>query len=66
MPGTLRQTHVVVIPSNEELSGSFSVFDTLIQRINVARRNARDYVTDVGLEKLDETMMGETEERDWS
>jgi len=66
MPGTLRQTHVVVIPSNEELSGSFSVFDTLIQRINVARRNARDYVTDVGLEKLDETMMGESEERDWS
>jgi hypothetical protein len=65
-PGTLRQTHVVVIPSNDELSGSFSVFDTLIQCINVARRNARDYVTDVSLEKLDETMMGETEERDWS
>lgn len=32
---------------------SFPVFDGLIESINRARRNARDYVTDTKLEKLD-------------
>jgi hypothetical protein len=33
---------------------SFPVFDGLIESINRARRNARDYVTDAKLEKLDD------------
>jgi hypothetical protein len=41
------------------------MFDTLIESINQARRNARDYVTDVSLEKLEDRMYGDGE-RDWS
>ena len=63
-PHTLRQTLVVVIPSCDEL-GNFPVFDQLIEQINHARRNARDYITDVALEKLDDKLYGESEERDW-
>jgi len=63
-PRTLRQTQVIVVPSNEEYMESFQTFDTLIESINQARRNARDYVTDVSLEKLDERMYGDGE-RDW-
>lgn len=63
-PRTLRETQVIVVPSNEEYMDSFKTFDTLIESINHARRNARDYVTDVSLEKLDERMYGEGE-RDW-
>lgn len=63
-PRTLRQTQVIVVPSNEEYMESFQTFNTLIESINQARRNARDYVTDVSLEKLDEYMYGEGE-RDW-
>lgn len=62
-PGTLRQTQVLVIPSNEDLM-DFQVFDGLINAINQARRNARDYVTDVSLDKLDERMYGDGD-TDW-
>ena len=53
----------MVIPSNDELM-EFHVFDSLVNAINQARRNARDLVTDVSLEKLDERMYGEGD-RDW-
>lgn len=43
-PTTLRQTQVVVIPSNPAFD-SFFVFDDLVNAINSARRNARDFVT---------------------
>lgn len=45
-PSTMRQTQVVVIPSNPHFTKSFTVFDELIDTINQARRNARDYITD--------------------
>ena len=61
---TLRQTQVVVIPSTDEFA-SFPIFDRVISAINQARRNARDYVTDVSLDKLDEQMYGEGN-HDWS
>jgi hypothetical protein len=54
----------MVIPSGDDLH-SFHVFDKLIEQINHARRNARDYVTDIALEKLDDRLYGESEERDW-
>jgi hypothetical protein len=63
-PSTLRQTQVIVIPNNEPLNKSFQVFDQLIGAINQARRNARDYVTDLSLQKLDEKMEGDTDV-DW-
>ncbi|OEU12204.1 hypothetical protein FRACYDRAFT_244462 [Fragilariopsis cylindrus CCMP1102] len=63
---TLRQTQVVVIPANEELIQDFKVFDALIEAINQARRNARDYVTDHSLERLDEQLYGDAgDDRDW-
>ena len=65
---TLRQTQVLVIPANNDLNDSFAVFDRLIQVINEARRNARDYVTDYSLEKLDDKMYGggsSAADRDW-
>ena len=65
---TLRQTQVLVIPANNDLNDSFAVFDRLIQVINEARRNARDYVTDYSLEKLDDKMYGggsSAVDRDW-
>jgi hypothetical protein len=61
---TLRQTQVLVIPANDKMMLSFKEFDNLINAINEARRNARDYVTDVSLEKLDDRMYGEGD-RDW-
>jgi len=61
---TLRETQIVVIPNNNEYNASFQKFNDLIQSINKARRNARDYVTDVSLEKLDEQLSGEAE-REW-
>jgi hypothetical protein len=42
----------------------FLVFDKLVHAINRARRNARDYVTDVSLERLDENMHGDGDS-DW-
>lgn len=60
---TLRQTQVLVIPANTELM-DFKVFNGLVNAINHARRNARDYVTDVSLDKLDERINGDGD-RDW-
>lgn len=62
---TLRQTQVLVIPANEELNQNFAVFDAVIGAVNAARRSARDLVTDHSLEKLDEQLYGEGEDRDW-
>ena len=62
---TLRQTQVLVIPSNEEMNESYPVFDAVIAAINQARRAARDLVTDHSLEKLDEKLFGDSEDRDW-
>jgi len=39
---TLRETLVIVIPSCNEIRNNFQTFHELIQRINTARRNARD------------------------
>lgn len=58
MRRTLRQTQVLVIPANDDLNDSFAVFDQLVNAINTARRNARDYVTDHALEKLDDKLYG--------
>ena len=63
-PHTLRQTQVMVIPGNKHLSEQFNVFDDFINAVNAARRNARDYVTDSSLEKLDQELAGEVN-RDW-
>lgn len=51
------------MPSNKDIL-DFKVFDNLVNAINVARRNARDYVTEVSLGKLDERVYGEGD-RDW-
>jgi len=62
---TLRQTQVLVIPANDEMTQNFPVFDAVIGAINQARRGARDLVTDHSLEKIDEQMYGDAEDRDW-
>ena len=59
----MRQTQVVVIPWCDDFS-SFQVFDGVVQAINRARRGARDYVTDISLEKLKNQNVVESE-RDW-
>jgi hypothetical protein len=56
----------VVIPGNTALMNNFTVFDRWMETINQARRNARDYVTDLALEKLDNDDSDERAERDWS
>jgi len=56
-PGTLRQTNVVVIPSSDELK-SWHDYDNLIQVINQARRNSRDYVINSAMDK-------DSSEREW-
>lgn len=60
---TLRQTQILVIPANDDMM-SFAVFDGLINAVNQARRNARDYITDVSLDRLDERMYGDGD-REW-
>jgi hypothetical protein len=57
---------VVVIPGNEVLMNNFTIFDRWMEAINQARRNARDYVTDLALEKLDSYDSDDPGERDWS
>lgn len=54
----------MVIPSNAQLAESFTVFDNFVNAINTARRNARDLVTEIHLEKVEEQEAGETT-RDW-
>jgi hypothetical protein len=41
----MRHTLVVVLPSAEEFTESFTTFDRLMNAIQQARRNARDFVT---------------------
>lgn len=53
-PSTLRQTQVVVIPSNDVLQNNFTVFNNLIAAMNDARRSARDYVTEAHWQRLDD------------
>jgi hypothetical protein len=60
----MRQTQVLVIPSNPDLK-EWSVFDNLVTAINQARRSARDYVTDVSLDKLDDRVYGQEDDQDW-
>jgi len=64
-PPTLRQTLVVVIPWCADFE-SYHVYEALLKSINDARRNARDYITDVSLEKLKKKEKGIGEEMDWS
>lgn len=47
------------------MNKNFAVFDAVIDAVNKARRAARDLVTDHSLEKLDEQLYGEVEDRDW-
>ena len=63
-PPTFRQTQVVVLPNDGNLE-DFAVFDALVTKINQCRRNARDLVLDVNLEKLEEEESNEIGERDW-
>ena len=49
----MRQTQVVVVPSNQALCDSFVEFNNLIETINGARRVARDFVTGSHLERMD-------------
>jgi hypothetical protein len=67
-PKTMRQTQVIVVPGSEEFVESFLRFDKLIAAVNSARRDARDYITDAMLEKIDNTidMDGDDYEREWS
>ena len=57
----------MVIPANNDLNENFVFFDSLVSAINQARRNARDYVTEISLEKLDDYMYGDENDqnRDW-
>ena len=61
---TLRQTQVLVIPANDDMN-DFNVFDQLINAINEARRAARDYITNHSLEKLDDRLAEDNDDRDW-
>lgn len=61
----MRQTQVIVIPGNEQFAASFPTFDKLITNLNQARRDARDYITDAMLEKIDNAS-DEDYEREWS
>lgn len=62
-PSTLRQTQVVVVPWCSDFE-SFHVFENTLKTINTARRNARDYVTDLSIEKMKEEQAGMAN-RDW-
>jgi len=64
VPGTMRQTQVVVIPWCHNFK-SFREFEATCQAINAARRAARDYVTDVSLDKLEMQLSENPIERDW-
>ena len=52
-PSTMRQTQVVVVPSNAALTENFTDFHNLVGAINAARRVARDFVTGSHLERMD-------------
>lgn len=64
-PRTFRQTFVVIMPFCKEIVDSFPVFDNLINAINNSRRNARDYVTEISIERMQEDG-GSFIDSDWS
>jgi len=63
MPSTLRQTQVVVIPSCQYFD-SFQDFEDVIQAVNAARKSARDYVTDIAVERMNRESK-DLMDRDW-
>jgi len=63
-PMSMRQTQVMVIPSNSDVKDYF-VFDNLVSAINQARRSARDYVTDVSLDSLDDRLHEAEDDNPW-
>lgn len=54
----LRQTQVIIVPFCDYFD-TFQAFEGVIQAINLARKNARDLVTDVSIQKM------ETMEKEW-
>ena len=54
------------MPFCNEIVESFSVYDKLITSINSARRSARDYVTDVSTESIDDEDEDLSDVMDWS
>jgi len=56
---TLRQTQVIIVPFCDYFD-SFKAYEGVIQAINLARKNARDLVTDVSIEKM------ELMEKEWN
>ena len=66
-PSTLRQTQLVVIPSNDIMQQNFTVFNEMITAINDARRSARDYVTEAHWQRLDDAEdEDEEDDKEWS
>ncbi len=55
---TLRQTQVIIVPFCDFFD-TFQAYEGVIQAINLARKNARDLVTDASIEKM------ELMEREW-
>eukprot|EP00523_Entomoneis_sp_CCMP467_P012363 CAMPEP_0168797964 /NCGR_PEP_ID=MMETSP0725-20121227/17624_1 /TAXON_ID=265536 /ORGANISM="Amphiprora sp., Strain CCMP467" /LENGTH=455 /DNA_ID=CAMNT_0008849291 /DNA_START=60 /DNA_END=1427 /DNA_ORIENTATION=- len=65
-PSTLRQTQVMVIPNNNIWNGDFFVFNSVIESINVARRHARDYVTEAHWDRMDSLEADGYDDPEWS
>jgi len=65
VPETLRQTQVLVIPWCDSFQ-SFESFEAVYQAINLARRAARDYVTDMSCEKYQMMTDGNRNDKDWN
>lgn len=63
-PMSMRQTQVLVIPTNSDVKDWF-VFDNMVSAINQARRSARDYVTDVSLDRLDDRLYAVEDDNPW-
>ncbi len=55
---TMRQTQVIIVPFCEYFA-SFQSFERVIKAINAAREDARDFVTDPSIKKM------ETNEKEW-
>lgn len=55
---SLRETQVIIVPFCEYFD-SFQAFEGVIQAINEARKDARDFVTDASVEKM------RSMEREW-
>ena len=52
-----RETQVIIVPFCEYFE-SFQKFEGVLQAINLARKDAKDFVTDISIEKM-ETCDGE-------